>query len=262
MHPVKDWRNFRQRYRLIGSYCSSCGAKFISPDQRCANCSSAISPAPSLPAALPVEVEAPAWRLQLSDAQHFFRWQDWGFSKIPLICTVCFYIALTYNHHSLLFVFSCLAFLLFAVSHSALAYVMNDWGDRFADRRHGKWNAFLGLSQQKSLIILVLLILTAVLSIVPFVQKTWFLWLWLLWTVVVSGYLLPPLHLKERGRGWRILEIIAQWVLPVCLAFAAFGHFGGWDMFLYALVLAIAGTSLDRGYVRQLSTSSPLSVGK
>lgn len=38
MHPAKDWRNFRQRYRLIGSCCSCCGTKFISPDQRCFDC--------------------------------------------------------------------------------------------------------------------------------------------------------------------------------------------------------------------------------
>ncbi len=260
MHPVRDWRNFRQRYRLIGSYCSSCGAKFISPDQRCANCSS-MATQPSLLVQQVEEIPS-AWRLQLANAQHFFRWQDWGFSKVPLIFTVCFYIALAYNHHSLIFVFSCIAFLLFAVSHSALAYVMNDWGDRFSDRRHGKWNAFLGLSQRKSLIILVLLILTSVLSIIPFGQKPWFLWLWLFWIVIVSVYLLPPFHLKERGHGWRVLEIITQWALPVCLAFAALGHFGGWDMILYALVLAIVGTSLDRGQVRRNYADNRMGVGK
>jgi len=120
----------------------------------------------------------------------------------------------------------------------------------------------LGLSQRKSLTMLVLLILVALLSAIPFVQKSWFLLLWFLWMVVVCAYLLPPLHLKEYGRGWWVLEIVAQWVLPVCLAFAALGHFGGWDMILYALVLAIAGTSLDRSQVRQIYIDNHLGVGE
>ncbi|MBN1217450.1 MAG: UbiA family prenyltransferase [Anaerolineae bacterium] len=199
---------------------------------------------------------------RLNRMQYFLRWRDWGFSKVPLICTVFFYLALTYHHRSLVFVISCLAFLLFAASHSALAYVMNDWGDRFADRRRGKWNVFLGLSQRKSLISLGVLVFIAGLSAVPFVMQPWFLLLWLIWLAVVAAYLLPPLHLKEYGRWWRVLEVIAQWVLPVGLAFAAFGHFGGWDMFLYALVLAVVGLSLDQSQVKPTHSDQLLEIRK
>ncbi len=65
-----------------------------------------------------------------------------------------------------------------------------------------------------------------------------------------SLVLAAPLRLKEHAPWRQGVEILAQWVLPVCLAFAGFGYFGGWDMILYALVLAAAGTSLDWSHVR------------
>ncbi len=195
MHPVRHWRNFQQRYRLIGSQCSSCGARLLSPDRRCPACTSLVRherpPMAFPPAVAPSPL--PGWRQALREVPRFLRWQDWGPSKVPLISTVCFYLALTYGQRSLALALAIsLTFVLFAASHSALAYVLNDWGDRFSDREHGKWNAFLGLSQRRSLIALGVLVLVAVLSAVPFVRKPWFVPLWLLWVVVAASYSLPP----------------------------------------------------------------------
>ena len=264
MHPVRHWRNFQQRYRLIGSQCSSCGARLLSPDRRCPTCTSLVRqerlPMTSPPAVTPSPLSG--WRQMFREVSRFLRWQDWGPSKVPLISTVCFYLTLTYGQRSLALALTLsLAFVLFAASHSALAYVLNDWGDRFSDRERGKWNAFLGLSQRRSLLALGMLVLVAALSAGPFVGKSWFIPLWLLWMVAAASYSLPPLRLKEHTPWRQGVEILAQWVLPVCLAFAGFGHFGSWDMILYALVLAAAGTSLDWSHVRSPYLTGSLGSG-
>ncbi len=41
MHPVRIWRTNRQRYRLLGSHCSQCGAAVLWSNRECPACASA-----------------------------------------------------------------------------------------------------------------------------------------------------------------------------------------------------------------------------
>jgi GT2 family glycosyltransferase len=43
MHPVRLWRTNRQRYRLLGSHCTQCGAAVLWPNRECSACASAAS---------------------------------------------------------------------------------------------------------------------------------------------------------------------------------------------------------------------------
>ena len=64
---------------------------------------------------------------------------------------------------------------------------------------------------------------------------------------------LGPLEYRNLRTWWPVFVLIgsvaflAQWTLPTCLVFAAFGHFGGWDTVLFALLLTVTGGVLDLG---------------
>lgn len=253
MHlPTRHWRLLKQRYRLFGAQCSSCGAKLLSPDKVCPFCRPHILPedVESVAAESAVVPSLTKGQQRLAALGTFLRWKDWGLGKVPLLCTACVYVGFAYHEFSLAFVLKFLDALLFAAGHSAFGYVINDWGDRYTDRQRGKSNVFLGLSQRRALKAIVALVGVALLSGLPFVANPWFVPLWIAWGLVAVSFSLPPLRFKERGPwGW-IVGLLAQWTLPACLAFAAFGHFGGWDTILFVILLTATGATLDLGQAR------------
>ncbi len=179
------------------------------------------------------------------------RWKDWGPGKVPLLGTACIYVGVAYHEFSPVFILKFLNAMLFATSHSAFGYVINDWGDRYSDRHRGKPNVFLGLSQRRALKAIIALVGIALLSGLPFAANPWFVPLWIAWGLVAASFSMPPLRFKERG-FWRwIVGTLAQWTLPACLAFAALGHFGGWDTILFAILITATGVSLDLGQTRR-----------
>ncbi len=187
---------------------------------------------------------------RLSDAAHFVRWRDWGPGKIPVLCAVLLYVGLANRQVSPLFVRDAALFILFAALHSALGYVVNDWGDRQLDAQHGKTNAFDGLDRQQGPAALACLTLLAILSALPFVGRPMVLPLWLGWLGVAPAYSLKPLRFKERGAWGLAFSFVAQWSLPILLVFAALDRFGGWDMLAFALAVTISGATLEIAHQR------------
>lgn len=186
----------------------------------------------------------------LDNVARFTRWRDWGPGKIPVLCTVLFYIGLTSQWLSSLFVLDFVLFFLYATLHSALGYVVNDWGDRELDALHGKPNAFASCTRAQGIMALAILLLLALLSGLPFVQRPMVLPLWLGWTFFALAYSLRPLRLKERGAWGLGFSFVAQWSLPVLLAFAALDRFGGWDMVVFAVAVTISGATLEVAHQR------------
>ncbi len=221
----------------------------LSPDKVCPICgphilAESVEPPVATPATAPSLSKG---RRRLVRLAAFLRWRDWGLSKLPLLCTACVYVGLVYGELSLAFGLEFLGVLLFAASHAAFGYMINDWGDRYADRRYHKFNVFLGLSLGRALKAIVILVGAALLSVLPFVSRPWFLPLWLVWVFATLSFSLPPLRFKEHGLWRWAVAFLAQWTLPTCLVFAAFGHFGGWDTILFVLLLTITGGLLDLG---------------
>ncbi len=197
----------------------------------------------------------------LNGIARFIRWWDWGPGKIPVLCTVSFYVGLANREVSTAFIRDFILFIAFAVLHSALGYVANDWGDRELDALHGKPNAFASLTRDQGLAALAGLLFLSVLSGLPFVLRPAVLPLWMGWVFFALAYSLRPLRLKERGAWGLTVSSLAQWCLPTLLTFAAFSRFGGWDMIVFTLAITISGATLEVSHqrydrVRDLSTQT------
>jgi len=187
---------------------------------------------------------------QLNHLTRFVRWNDWGPGKIPVLCAVLYYIGLANQQVSLSFIVDFILFIIYASLHSALGFVVNDWGDRELDIRHNKPNAFANLTHSQGLLALGILFVLAFLSGLPFVQEPMVLPLWIAWAFVALGYSLKPVRLKERGVWGLTVAFLAQWSLPIFLAFAAFNRFGGWDMVIFAIAVTISGATLEIAHQR------------
>jgi len=178
------------------------------------------------------------------------RFSDWGPGKIPVLCTVLAFIGLAGGNWGRPYALEFVLFLIYAAAHSALGYVANDLGDRRIDRAQGKTNAFDGLSAAAGGLFFGALLLVALISGLPFAGRPWFVPLWALWTLSALGYSLPPVRLKERGAWGLGISALAQWTLPVFLAFAAMGRFRGWEMFVFALAATASGAALEAAHQR------------
>ena len=186
----------------------------------------------------------------LDDIARFIRWRDWGPGKIPVLCTVLLYVGLANRQVSAAFTLDFVLFIVFATIHSALGYVVNDWGDRELDALHGKPNAFASLTHAQGIMALVALLVLALLSGLPFVRRPMVFSLWVGWAFFALGYSLRPLRLKERGAWGLTVAFVAQWSLPILLAFAALERFGGWDMWFFTIAFTVSGAALEIGHQR------------
>ncbi|MBI4845904.1 MAG: UbiA prenyltransferase family protein [Candidatus Omnitrophica bacterium] len=186
----------------------------------------------------------------LKDFEDFVRWRDWAPGKIPVFCTLLAYIALANRNLSHFFVFEFILFMLFASVHSALGYIVNDWGDRKIDKLHGKPNAFEKISHKKAMFILGLLIMLSIFTGLPFSSRPLFFPLWMAWAFFAVAYSVKPFRFKERGLCGLGVSAIAQWTLPILIVFAALERFGRYDMIVFAVVSSISGATLEIAHQR------------
>jgi len=186
----------------------------------------------------------------IARAANFFRWRDWGPSKIPIFCTLLAYIGLIKNDNSSQFVIDFVLYLVFAAVHSALGYVANNFADQEIDKAQGKDNPFQKLSQAKGVIVLLGLLIVAFVSGLPFVYKPHFWWLWFLWAFFALSYSLRPIRLKEKGKWGLAVSAGAQWTLPVILTFAAMDKLGELSMIPFIFASTVSGVTLEIAHQR------------
>lgn len=180
----------------------------------------------------------------------FIRWRDWGPGKTPVIFSLVAYIALARQEFSVDLIIKSALFIGFSVTQSALGYVVNDWGDRRIDKLHGKKNAFENLTVLQGLRRLGALSCIAIFTGVFFIKRHAFLPLWLIWIFFTCAYSLKPMRLKARGAVGLGVSSIAQWTLPVLIAFSAMDRFGGWDMIVFAIANSMSGAALEIAHQR------------
>jgi 4-hydroxybenzoate polyprenyltransferase len=168
-----------------------------------------------------------------------------------VLCTVGSYLALVHGHRSGEFLTDFLLFTFVFVScNSAFGFLINDLGDRELDRRHGKRNTFLELGTTKALSLLAAVIALMLLSGLPFVNRPRFvLVLALVWLAAIA-YSLPPLRLKERGAAGIAMSSVAQWTLPVLLAFTALESGSAWELGVFLLATTVSGATLELAHQR------------
>jgi 4-hydroxybenzoate polyprenyltransferase len=179
------------------------------------------------------------------------RWRDWALGRIPILATVGAYIAITTNGHDgrmlgdlLLFTF------VFATSHAAFGFLINDLGDRDLDRRQAKPNAFVDLGAARGGLLLGVTLAVMLASGMRFASRPGFAAVWIAWLAAALGYSLPPLRLKERGAAGLAASTFAQWTAPTLLAFAAMGAWEGWEPWGVALVFTLSGVALEIAHQR------------
>jgi 4-hydroxybenzoate polyprenyltransferase len=186
----------------------------------------------------------------LKQAARIIRWWDWGPGKIALLCTVCFYIAVDYTVPFSRFILPFILFLLFAAAQAALGFVVNNWGDQELDKQQEKPNPFNEVSRQRGLQTVGTMVAIAVTTAIPVLHRTPAFLLWVIWLVTMVAYSLRPLRLKTRGLPGLVVSFIAQWSLPVLLAFTVLIGFGGKDMWLIAVALTVSGATLEIAHQR------------
>lgn len=186
--------------------------------------------------------------MRVNNFLEFIRWKDWALGKIPIFCTICFYIFLTYRMFSITDIKYFFIFLIFASINSIYGYLINDLGDRKLDRLHGKRNSFENRDNKTIALIFLVILGIMILSAMVFVHRDCFLLLWLIQVFISTFYSIPPIRLKERGAAGLFAAFMAQYPLPVALLFAAFEKFGGWDMVLFAICITISGITLEIGH--------------
>jgi len=187
----------------------------------------------------------------VSSIQRFVRWGDWGAGKIPVLCGVACYVGLVSDlASSVRFIADLILFVFFVFLQATLGYVANDWGDRELDALHGKQNAFADLTWSQGVTAFAVVLVLALLSGLPFVDRPAFLPLWITWATFALAYSLRPIRLKERGAWGLCAASIAQWSLPICWAFSVFGRFGRWDMIVVAVAVTASGATLEIAHQR------------
>lgn len=187
---------------------------------------------------------------RLKNLARLLRWRDWGPGKVSAGCTVVVYISLVKHDFSYTLTGKIILLMIIAGIHGALGYLVNNWSDRTIDRLHGKSNVFSNMRSFSAMALLLVVFAVACLSIVPFLSYPWVLPLWVIWFLTMLTYSLKPFRFKERG-GWGILiSTLAQWTLPVLLAFAVMEKVGGWEMLVLAGAYTASGVTLEIGHQR------------
>lgn len=184
----------------------------------------------------------------LNKAWPLLAWRHWGILRYNSIwqnITVLFYLSLTNRLFSLAFIGQAGLFMLFSTMMTAYGYLINDLADVKLDQRHGKPNVFQGMSQGWAVLVPPMALVSGLLLALPFLDRSWFLPLWLVWILAATSYSLPPLRFKDRGAIGLVATIAAQQTLPTALMFAAWGKLVRWEALIFILFATIRGISSD-----------------
>lgn len=149
------------------------------------------------------------------------RWIDWGPSKLPVILTLSFLWILE-RHPSV--DDACLklgGLLLFAVFGFSFGFLINDYSDRWSDRRAGKRNAMEGLSVGLAFVLLLAMVAGGAAVLLSVHAGIAPLILGVLSYAVAVVYSVGP-RLKERGAFGLFVAAVAQRTIPALFTLVLF----------------------------------------
>lgn len=186
----------------------------------------------------------------ITSFKEIVRWDGWAQDKVPLLCTLMFYLILKHSIVLNIIMLDFVIFLVFSALSSVYGYLVNDLFDIELDRSHKKKNVFESLGYRKGLIIVIIVLLLSIVAGMRFVLKNYYLLLWLAWIFCATFYSAWPLRLKEKGILGLLTAFISQYPIPILLCFSAFGNFGSLDMWGIVLFATISGAAKELGHQR------------
>ena len=113
-----------------------------------------------------------------------FGWRNWavfGYNAFLENIFIAFAAAVMLPDYATAFVGWLVAFYLFSLCCTSYGYLVNDYGDRSLDIRHGKPNSFQSLTGNRALLLVGISLLLCLLSAIPFRGADGFLPLFALW---------------------------------------------------------------------------------
>lgn len=150
-----------------------------------------------------------------------YRWNEWAYSKLPLIFASLYFACSTQGPASFAFR-TIIAISLFTVCLAAFGYAINDYSDRESDRIAGKANALSHCSETAAIgAVLGPLLGSVVILVLVYRDRADILSLGLVTLFVTAGYSLHPLRFKERGICGLAASAATQRALPAVISFQA-----------------------------------------
>ena len=178
------------------------------------------------------------------------RWHGMAYGKIPLICTIIFYLIYKNNIVANQAVQEFFLFLLFSLVSGIFGYLVNDLFDIEIDFKHGKKNIFGRIGFWKGSLIVIFTLLVSLVIGYRFINREYFFIIWIVWIFLATFYSAKPLRLKERSLFGLIANTLSQYSIPILLCFSAFGDFSGLEYLLIVLFVTIGGFTQELGHQR------------
>jgi 4-hydroxybenzoate polyprenyltransferase len=178
----------------------------------------------------------------------YLGWRDWAVLSYNSAVDIAFpvlFIALHDQLYTWEFVADFFILFLFSVFSTTYGYLVNDLADRDLDRAHGKSNTFEKDSTLKATLIVLFFLSLGVIFAIRFIGRPGFLPLWLVWLFIATFYSVKPIRLKEKGKVGLAFVVLAQRVLPVLIAFAAFQYRDVFTVIIFTIYILFRGLSSD-----------------
>lgn len=153
------------------------------------------------------------------------RWNEWGYSKIPLFFAAGNAWLLSQNFGTEQTYLRFCSWIGFVVLLLAYGYALNDFCDKRADKLAGKQNFMNEIDSSKGLASLIALVLGGVLVLIPFYYEKRMVLSAALNFLLATAYSLPPVRFKERGIGGLLVSAVAQRTLPLVVGMSLFHKF-------------------------------------
>ncbi|MCI0513014.1 UbiA family prenyltransferase [candidate division KSB1 bacterium] len=178
------------------------------------------------------------------------RWQGWSHGKIPLLCAIIFYLVLYQQRFQAQAIFDFIAFLSFSILSGIYGYLLNDLCDRNQDLKNQKKNVFQSIGATTAGWIVATVVGLSFIPGLHFIARPYFAVIWLLWFASATLYSAPPWRGKSQGLAGLMLNVSAQYTLPIALCFAAFNGFGQLDFWGILSLATISGFTQEIGHQR------------
>lgn len=153
------------------------------------------------------------------------RWNEWGYSKIPLFFAAGNIWLLSQNFSTGQTYLRFVSWIAFVVLLLAYGYALNDFCDKRADKLAEKQNFMNEIDSSQGLASLVALALAGIIVLVPFYAEKRMVLSAALNFLLATAYSLPPVRFKERGIGGLLVSAVAQRTLPLIVGMSLFHKF-------------------------------------
>jgi len=176
------------------------------------------------------------------------RWQDWAVDKLPVLFFIYFYFLSQKTSIVTADITDFFMFVIFSIISTIYGYMINNYGDLEIDEKQGKENYLLKLSHGKRIVLNLTIFLAVVITGLYFIEKKYFLILWIVQFFIATFYSLKPIRFKERGRIGLLIPFFAQLVLPSLICLSIIGKIFSIEGILFVVYAMFKGGAYDIGH--------------